>query len=85
MVRRLKYMEIEVKDPQTLVFIPLTLAAWLRYLIGIDDQGKPFIPSPDPLLTDLQHKLSDIQLGTQDTSHIHEKMAPILSNKEILV
>ncbi|BDP84327.1 hypothetical protein EfmAA610_15370 [Enterococcus faecium] len=51
-------MEIEVKDPQTLVFIPLTLAAWLRYLIGIDDQGKPFIPSPDPLLTDLQHKLT---------------------------
>ena len=78
-----KYMEIEVKDPQTLVFIPLTLAAWLRYLIGIDDQGKPFIPSPDPLLTDFQHKLSDIQLGTQDTSHIHEKMAPTLSNKEI--
>ena len=61
----------------------MTLAAWLRYLIGIDDQGKPFIPSPDPLLTDLQHKFSDIQLGTQDTSHIHEKMAPILSNKEI--
>lgn len=67
-------------DPK--IFL-VTLAAWLRYLIGIDDQGKPFIPSPDPLLTDFQHKLSDIQLGTQDTSHIHEKMAPILSNKEI--
>ena len=41
-------MEIENKDPQTLVFIPLILAAWLRYLIGLDDQGKPFTPSPDP-------------------------------------
>mgnify|MGYP002243252718 CR=1 FL=1 len=30
-----KYMEIENKDPQTLVFIPLILAAWLRYLIGL--------------------------------------------------
>lgn len=78
-----KYMEIENKDPQTLVFIPLILAAWLRYLIGLDDQGKPFTPSPDPLLVELQHRLSDIQLGTQDTSHIQEKIVPILSNKEI--
>ena len=78
-----KYMEIENKDPQTLVFIPLILAAWLRYLIGLDDQGKPFTPSPDPLLIELQQRLSDIQLGTQDISHIQEKIAPILSNKEI--
>lgn len=78
-----KYMETENKDPQTLVFIPLILAAWLRYLIGLDDQGKPFTPSPDPLLIELQHRLSDIQLGTQDTSHLQEKITPILSNKEI--
>lgn len=33
-----------------LVLIPLVLAAWLRYLKGIDDNGNKFELSPDPLL-----------------------------------
>ena len=43
--------------------IPLVLAGWLRYLIGIDDEGKPFTCSPDPLLVSLQQKLSGLTLG----------------------
>ena len=33
-----------------LKLIPLVLAGWLRYLMGIDDAGNAFTPSPDPLL-----------------------------------
>ncbi len=34
--------------------IPLVLAGYLRYLDGIDDEGKPFEQSPDPLLDELK-------------------------------
>jgi hypothetical protein len=38
-----------------LKLIPLALAAWLRYLLGIDDQGQPFTVSPDPLYETLSN------------------------------
>ncbi len=34
--------------------IPLVLAGWLRYLLGVDDQGNSFAVSPDPLLNVLR-------------------------------
>lgn len=34
--------------------IPLALAGWLRYLLGVDDEGQPMTLSPDPLLSALQ-------------------------------
>ncbi|MCL2602745.1 MAG: mannitol dehydrogenase family protein, partial [Treponema sp.] len=46
-----------------LKLIPLVLAAWLRYLMGIDDEGKPFTLSSDPLLPALVPALSGIKLG----------------------
>ena len=33
-----------------LKLIPLVFAGWIRYLMGIDDKGKEFAPSADPLL-----------------------------------
>ena len=33
-----------------LKLIPLVFAGWLRYLMAVDDEGKKFEPSPDPLL-----------------------------------
>ena len=41
-------------DMSRLTLIPLTLAAYARYLCGIDDQGNSFTPSPDPMLASLQ-------------------------------
>ena len=58
-------------------YIPLVFAGWLRYLLGIDDQGKPFEVSPDPNYETLKAALSGIALGqTAD----HGKLEPILSN-----
>nr|WP_295974624.1 mannitol dehydrogenase family protein [uncultured Bacillus sp.] len=71
------------KDASQLAFIPLAIAAWLRYLLAVDDNGKSFQPSPDPLLEDLQKQLSGIEFGVQDRQKIHESVMPILANKTI--
>jgi len=57
------YMESPDLSPDSLTLIPLVLAAWLRYLLGIDDEGKPFAVSPDPLYETLAARLSGIRLG----------------------
>lgn len=52
-------------DPANLTAIPLTIAIWCRYLLGVDDQGEPFTLSPDPLLDTLQGYLKNTKLGDQ--------------------
>ena len=44
------YLRSDSHDVQDLQLIPLVFAGWLRYLMGIDDNGDPFELSPDPLL-----------------------------------
>lgn len=57
------YIRREDLNPASLTAIPLAIAAWCRYLVGIDDTGKPFTPSPDPLLEALQGHLAGVKLG----------------------
>jgi fructuronate reductase len=63
-----------------LTFIPLAIAGWCRYLMGIDDEGNEFIPSPDPMLAELQGYVKDIQLGDKLRK---DTLKPILSNDKI--
>ena len=53
-----------------LVLIPLVLAGYARYLKGIDDEGKAFEPSPDPLLAELSAIVAPLEVkeGPQDFS-----------------
>jgi len=53
-------------DMNELVLIPLALAGYARYLKGIDDNGKPFQPSSDPLLEELQAIVAPLELGKAD-------------------
>jgi len=55
-------------DKSNLVLIPLTLAGYARYLKGLDDNGKPFEPSPDPMLAELQAIVKPLELGKPDQS-----------------
>ncbi|MCT3399578.1 mannitol dehydrogenase family protein, partial [Lentilactobacillus hilgardii] len=75
------YIDDPKRQPADLNFIPLVLATWCRYLMAVDDQGKAFTPSPDPLLSELQPKVSDIKLG--DKTDVHAHLKDILSNKSI--
>ena len=53
-----------------LVLLPLVLAGYARYLRGIDDTGKAFEPSPDPLLEELRAIVAPLEVkeGEQDFS-----------------
>lgn len=42
-------------------YVPLVIAAWIRYLLGIDDEGRAFVVSPDPFLERLRDRLSDVR------------------------
>jgi len=74
------------KNLGDLKLIPLVFAGWLRYLLGIDDQGQSFEISPDPLYESLAQNLSGIVRGTDrflmdtDKDAIHGKLESILSN-----
>ena len=64
-----------------LKLIPLVFAGWCRYLMAIDDQGKAFTLSSDPLLDTVCLYVKDIQLG--DTVDAATVLKPILENKKI--
>ena len=52
-------------DMDNLVLIPLVLAGYARYLKGVDDNGKPFTPSPDPMLQELQQIVEPLTVGKE--------------------
>lgn len=74
----IKAYEADGKQGQ-LKYIPLVIAAWLRYLIGKDDNGNDMELSPDPMAEKLQALLKGIKMGEklEDKSNIEE----ILQNK----
>ncbi|WP_345752130.1 mannitol dehydrogenase family protein [Microbacterium rhizophilus] len=53
---------------QSLTWIPFAIAAWIRYLLAVDDQGAPFERSPDPLLAQLDERLSGVRFGEPRTA-----------------
>lgn len=67
-------------EASELRLIPLVLAGWLRYLIGVDDAGKPFACSPDPLLEAMQAHLAGMTLGGEIDAG---KLRPILSDASV--
>lgn len=75
------YERSESLDVKQLKYIPLVHAAWCRYLMAIDDEGKPFEPSYDPMLESLQPFVKDVRLGAH--CDVHQCLQPILSNEKI--
>lgn len=75
------YMNDPARDVTSLRFIPLALAAWLRYLLAVDDEGQAFERSPDPLLPMLDEALKGINMG--QTESVDGKLDAILSNASI--
>ena len=74
------YMASDDHKASELTLIPLVLAGWLRYLTGIDDEGKEFEVSPDPLLAAMKEKLGGMKPGESlDTA----RLEPVLSDASI--
>ncbi|MGI6253018.1 MAG: mannitol dehydrogenase family protein [Aminivibrio sp.] len=75
------YRDREELNPQDLVFIPLAIAAWCRYLLGLDDSGEEMGLSPDPLLETLTGHLAAVRLGRPEAAK--GVLRPILSDERI--
>lgn len=75
------YMANDKLDVADLKIIPLVFAGWIRYIMGVDDQGKVFEPSSDPRLADVSAHIKGIKLG--DTGPFTEQLKPILSDDTI--
>ena len=75
------YLRSDPAKLNDLTFIPLFFAGWLRYLLGVDDQGRPMERSSDPLLDELTVKLSGVHLG--DAGPFDAALNPILSDASI--
>ncbi|MBQ7425461.1 MAG: mannitol dehydrogenase family protein, partial [Lachnospiraceae bacterium] len=71
-------------DVKSLKFIPLVQAGWLRYLMGVNDEGEKFEISPDPLLEKAQGFVNGISLGDAGKADEHKaKLLPLLKDKTI--
>lgn len=75
------YQKSGNRSAASLKKIPLVFAGWLRYLMGVDDNGREFPLSADPMLETVRPYLADIKLGRQ--AEIHQAVKPILSNEAI--
>lgn len=66
---------------EDLKLIPLVYAGWLRYLMGIDDEGREFTPSSAPLLEEARQYVADYELSfsPKDLS----KLDALLANEKI--
>lgn len=68
-------------DAKKLTGIPLAIAGWLRYLLGVDDNGSSYELAPDPMAEEMRKKLSTIVIG--DPSSLTDQLKWILSNENV--
>jgi len=75
------YMADPKLDVKNLKCIPLVFASWMRYILGVDDNGQPFELSPDPLLESSQACLKGLKLG--DKGPFDKQLKPLMENTVI--
>ncbi|MCR5090773.1 MAG: mannitol dehydrogenase family protein [Oscillospiraceae bacterium] len=74
------YLVSDTLNVHDLKLIPLVFAGWLRYLMAVNDEGVPFEPSPDPLLSTAQAYVKDFRLGEKPDCSL---LKGLLSNEQI--
>ena len=62
------YIASDELDVTSLTYIPLTIAGWFRYLLGVDDNGNKMELSSDPLMEDLQKELANVKFGEPESA-----------------
>ncbi|RGZ00378.1 mannitol dehydrogenase family protein [Clostridium sp. AM58-1XD] len=73
------YMEKEGYCAESLQYIPLVLAGWLRYLTGLDDQGGRMELSPDTMAEPLKKQLMCSRIEEAQNTDLKE----VLSRSDI--
>lgn len=75
------YLASDLLDVKELTYIPLAIAGWLRYLLGVNDEGETFTCSSDPMLEVLQKQLEGVRYD--DPNSLGDKLDPILTNTSL--
>lgn len=75
----------KLKKADTLELVPLVIAGWLRYLVGINDNGEDMPLSSDPMLEMLTEKIKKEWFGSDNVfvGDIKNTLAQILPNREL--
>lgn len=68
-------------DASRLIAIPLGIAGWLRYMLGVDDKGNTYELAPDPMNEEIQEQFKDIVVGKPET--FTNQLKSILSNERL--
>ena len=68
-------------DVNSLELIPLVYAGWIRYLMAIDDEGKRFERSSDPMFEVVDPIIEKLFFGVNDNNEA--VLEELLRNKEI--
>jgi fructuronate reductase len=75
------YMNAPNLNVSDLTGIPLAIAAWFRYLLGVDDKLRPMTVSDDPMLQALQKGLSGVEAGRPES--YGGQLEPFLADESI--
>lgn len=75
------YVADENLDVKSLKYIPLVLAGWFRYLLGVDDKGLERSISSDPMLEMLKGELAGIEFGKPES--YKGQLRTVLTNERI--
>lgn len=75
------YMKKDAEAAKELTYIPLVIAGWLRYLLGIDDEGKLLEISPDPMFGELKVLMEGLKFGNFEETV--KDIKSILKRKDI--
>ncbi|MDR2532314.1 MAG: mannitol dehydrogenase family protein [Oscillospiraceae bacterium] len=67
------YLDRSDLDIANLKLIPLVFAAWLRYLMGVCDNGNSMEVSPDPLFLPLNSHIKHVRFGITDDENPPEQ------------
>ena len=68
-------------DVRVLKGIALVEAGWIRYLLGVDDEGNEMAISPDPRLDEMKKRLEGVKFGCNEG--VEDKLLPILEDETI--
>ena len=68
-------------DVSNLKGIALVEAGWLRYLMGVDDNGSEMAISPDPCLDEMKSRLAGVSFGHNENAE--KALTPILEDESI--
>ncbi|MCR4739089.1 MAG: mannitol dehydrogenase family protein [Lachnospiraceae bacterium] len=71
------------RDIKELKLIPLVFAGWFRYLMAIDDEGKLYELSPDPMIETVKPYISGIRLCESTEKEAGDAIDELLGNASL--